>query len=106
MQPTIKFKSSSTVEITFLINVSDLSTLLKARSDKIEGRGVRGRPRSIGSETIAEVLALKARGVKQVQIAKQLGLSAYSVSRIVNNRYLVESIQLEEEVRIPRTSGQ
>lgn len=98
MTPTIKFKSASTVEVTFLINVSDLHTLLKARSDKIEGRGVRGRPRSLTAQTIAEILAMKQAGKKQKDIAAHFNISAYTVSRVVNNRYLVESIQLEEEV--------
>ena len=99
MIPTIRFKSSSTVEVTFLINVSDLSTLLKARSDKIEGRGIRGRPRTVSSETIAEILAMKASGkYTQKQIAEHFNLSAFTVSRIVNNRYLAESITIEEEV--------
>lgn len=99
MVPTIKFKSASTVEVTFLINVSDLSTLLKARSNKLEGRGVRGRPRSVSAETISEILAMKASGkYTQKAIAERFNLSAYTISRIVNNRYLAESITIEEEV--------
>lgn len=97
MIPTIKFKSSSTVEITFLVNVSDLSTLLKARSDKIEGRGVRGRPRSVTSEQIAEILLLKKAGKKQKDIAELFSLSPYTISRICNNTYLPESIIIESE---------
>lgn len=98
MQAQVKFKNKSVVTISFEVNVEDLHTLLKARADKIEGRGVRGRPRSVSAETIAEILAMKQAGKKQKDIAAHFGLSAFTVSRIVNNRYLVESIQLEEEV--------
>lgn len=97
MIPTIRFKSSSTVEVTFLINVSDLSTLLKARSDKIEGKGTRGRPRSVSAETIAEILAMKKAGKKQKDIAAHFGLSAYTVSRVCTHTYLPESIIIESE---------
>jgi hypothetical protein len=99
MTPTIKFKSKDSVEVTFTLHVSDLASLLKERSNKLEGRGVRGRPRTVTAEVIAEVLAMKQSGkYTQKQIGEHFGLSAYTISRIVNNRYLADSITIEEEV--------
>lgn len=99
MVPSIKFKSKDSVEVTFTIHVSDLATLLKERSNKLEGKGRRGRPRSVDSTTIAEVVAMKQSGkYTQQQIADHFNLSAYTISRIVNNRYLSESLTIEEEV--------
>lgn len=97
MTPKIIFKNKSVVTVSFDICVSDLATLLKARSDKLEGRGQRGRPRSLSSDQIAEILAMKARGVKQKDIAAHFGLSPYTISRVCTHTYLPESIIIESE---------
>lgn len=89
MKQQVIFRSDTEVDVVLTIDLDLIKRALATTKQALEGKGKRGRPRSLNAQQIAEVVALLNEGkMTGKEIAARFGVPANTITRIKNGVYV------------------
>ena len=89
MKQQVIFRSDTEVDVVLTIDLDLIQKALATTKQTLEGKGKRGRPRSLNAQQIAEVVALLNEGkMTGKEIAARFGVPANTITRIKNGVYV------------------
>lgn len=89
MKQKVVFRSDTEIDVVLTIDLDLIQKALASTKQALEGKGKRGRPRSLNAAQIAEVLALLNEGkMTGKDIAARYGVPPNTITRIRHGVYV------------------